>query len=532
MELPVFSTIKSKIIASMVFGLLIGGISIMLYIAQGYADLAEKNSKKSLEMLSQSIFQTLRVSMNLGDPKIVEETLHATKKISGIQNLTVHKSKNVIELFGLASNDNSDAQVKKVFDTKQQDVLETFNGGHQVRLLSPLKATHECLACHVNVKDGDVLGVMDLTISQEENDADIAKSQISIVITMIGVAAVALLASLWFFNSAVFKPIGELTHTTQELSEGNGDLTKRLEVTSNDEIDETKKYINKFIEKIQNTVLRVKNNAETTKSISANTLAYAKDIYDSAHKQTEMVKESTDLVTQVNIEINASEQLAIQTTEDTQANLKTLEEMGRSLNKVVDSILSASQEEIEMSTKINSLADQTLKIKDVLEMIKDIADQTNLLALNAAIEAARAGEHGRGFAVVADEVRKLAERTQKSLTEIDATISVVVQSVGDVSENMNINARNIKVVSDDALAVKEVADETKEKILITIETSKKAAQAAVSISHKTKSLISTMSGTMEVSIKNQSIADELMDISKELSTSSINLEDTLRGFRA
>lgn len=525
-------TIKSKIIASMVFGLVTGGISLMMYITMGYGDLAEKNSKKSLEMLSQSIFQTLRVSMGMGDPKVVEDTLHETKKINGIQNLTVHKSKNVIELFALPAEDSKDTEVKKVFETKQRDVIESHTNGHQIRLLNPLKATGECLSCHVNVKEGEVLGVMDLTISQDESDAEISKAQLSITLTMIGVAILTLIASLWFFNSAVFRPISELTHTTKELSEGDGDLTKRLVIASSDEIDETKIYINKFIEKIQKTVIEVKDNAQITKNISASTLAHAKDIFDSAHRQTQMVKDSTDLVAQVHTEINSSEQLAIQTTEDTQANLKTLEEMGASLDKVVDAILSASQEEIEMSSRINSLAEQTLKIKDVLEMIKDIADQTNLLALNAAIEAARAGEHGRGFAVVADEVRKLAERTQKSLTEIDATISVVVQSVGDVSENMHSNAKNIKVVSDDALSVKEVADSTKEKIVITIETSKKAAKAAVSISHKTKQLIEKMGSTMDVSAKNQAIADELMDISNELASASNNLEDRLKGFKA
>ncbi|MDD3596419.1 MAG: methyl-accepting chemotaxis protein [Sulfuricurvum sp.] len=109
------------------------------------------------------------------------------------------------------------------------------------------------------------------------------------------------------------------------------------------------------------------------------------------------------------------------------------------INSTVDRIQNVANKEHELSGNLQSLAGNAQETKQILVTIGDIADQTNLLALNAAIEAARAGEHGRGFAVVADEVRKLAERTQKSLAETSATINVLIQAINDNSEELNHN---------------------------------------------------------------------------------------------
>ena len=119
----------------------------------------------------------------------------------------------------------------------------------------------------------------------------------------------------------------------------------------------------------------------------------------------------------------------------------SLENTALAMNAITETIDSTTQ-------KTNDVISQTSDIKDIVQIIGDIAEQTNLLALNAAIEAARAGEHGRGFAVVADEVRKLAERTQKSLSEINTNVGILTQSIIDIGDSMHKQSHEIETINE------------------------------------------------------------------------------------
>lgn len=137
----------------------------------------------------------------------------------------------------------------------------------------------------------------------------------------------------------------------------------------------------------------------------------------------------------------------------------TIVDFKNMIDGIVNRIHNVSEKENEMMNSLQSLVENANETKIILETIGDIADQTNLLALNAAIEAARAGEHGRGFAVVADEVRKLAERTQKSLAETTATTNILIQSISESSDSLNKNANEVNEISEDVGAVSNKMDQ-------------------------------------------------------------------------
>ncbi len=309
-------------------------------------------------------------------------------------------------------------------------------------------AEKRCLACHYNAKVGDTLGLMSLVISLDDNDAEIERLNMHLLITMLSASAVFLLLALIFFLREILTPVTSLKNRILDLVNGDKDLTKRLEHTNKNEFGETAAAVNAFIATIQDTINEIKNLDAQNTQIASEIEASSHVISSGTQEAYAIVLATTQKSNDIKNTITHSIQTAQQTQETVQKASEDLDTARASLSAMSAEVNTFVQSETELSHELSDLKNNADEVKVVLNVIKDIAEQTNLLALNAAIEAARAGEHGRGFAVVADEVRKLAERTQKSLTEIDMSVSTIVQSINDVSDKMNENTKSIEALAD------------------------------------------------------------------------------------
>ena len=269
--------------------------------------------------------------------------------------------------------------------------------------------------------------------------------QLSLIIQLsLGAGVVVML--LIIINSIV-SPIKKLIMAAKNLTQGDGDLTMRLDEDSKDEIAQANHYINSFIAKVQSVLTGVIESSSANSSISDRLSKTVKDVEQRSEKEN---SELNDIVQETLI-IREDLSHSIKEAQEGKNNLsksnQNLLETKQDIMILVDKVQASSHMQLELASALSQISNDTAQVKDVLSAISDIADQTNLLALNAAIEAARAGEHGRGFAVVADEVRQLAEKTQKSLAEINATVNVIIQAIVDSSNQMNTNSVEIETLA-------------------------------------------------------------------------------------
>jgi len=289
----------------------------------------------------------------------------------------------------------------------------------------------------------------------------------------------------WLIARKIVAPIADAVNRLEEISLGEGDLTKKLSKRQNDEVGQLADGFNMFVETLRNIIHDVKDSAAEVATLSTQIAA-------SAEEMSAAVGEVARQTTQVATSAEHSGKLAEHGRSVVQQTVAGMDQINTTVTASVESV-----------AQLGARGDQ---IGRVISVINDIADQTNLLALNAAIEAARAGEHGRGFAVVADEVRKLAERTTRATEEIGGSIAAIQTDTQNAVQQMNQGQaqvqRGVALAATAGESMTEIADGAGQvsSMIMAISAAaeeagagaRESAEAAVKLSNKAEALTEKM----------------------------------------
>lgn len=329
----------------------------------------------------------------------------------------------------------------------------------------------------------------------------------------------------------ILNPIKKVTEMIRDIAEGEGDLTKRLEITVDDELGELSKWFNSFVEKLEQIISGLGEDARSLAVSSTQLSEASATIAEGTRKQdlrASQVATATQELSATVIEVARNASGAAEA-----ANMANEKAAGGGdiVKRTISSIKEISVTAKESNEVISSLGERSQEIGNIIKVIDEIADQTNLLALNAAIEAARAGEQGRGFAVVADEVRKLAERTSSATKEIGHMITTIQSETGKAIESTN---KEIKAV-DEGVALAEEAGNSLSDIMTQVDMVNSVVTQIATASEEQSVAADQISGDIEtvskITSETSQSAKQIASLGSEIDRLSNSLRATVEKFK-
>jgi len=490
--------------------------------------LAEHFVERNLESLALNYFDSVNTMMLTGT--IANRQLIQNKILSqdDIVEARILRAPALIKTFGQG---NSDQSATNEFEQKGllgEKAFKQFSqdGKRMISFIMPIKASADyrgtnCLSCH-QVNDNEILGAVKLTYDLSSVDKEIVTSITKAATLQFIITFICFLLLSYTLKKLIFVRLKRLSNTIRTVAD-ELDLNKKIKVNYHDELGAVSSALNDMMAKFRNSFLSISGattqlieSAKSVDEISSLTRSAVLEQKNGTDSVAAAINELDASANEVQQNTQSAADKSVSANERTGKGLILVEQAKTGINELRDKV-------IENTTMITELSNKTNEVGSVLEVITAIAEQTNLLALNAAIEAARAGEQGRGFAVVADEVRSLATRTRESIEQIHATINALqvgaqgaVTSMNEVSQQASDKADDVTNV---ASLLVDISGEIKELDELNCQISSAAKQqnlAADEINVNVVNISNVAQKSSEDAIRGKEISEHLLSLAYEL----------------
>ncbi|QIR74971.1 methyl-accepting chemotaxis protein [Sulfurospirillum diekertiae] len=495
------------------------------------------NSLPSILILNDITVDALRLRLVLWEHISQEDKGSNDKSATGIKTSLANISKLLKNYESFVSDDKDRDMLSKditsfeQYATIAQEVIKLSETGHKLEAGNFLNKSRPTLKNFTAALDAHMKYNSDIAKDSATTAAHEKQSANAIMIIL----SLIIIGSTIFISILIRNNIMQGVHLVRD-SIANFVRTKelnfRIKYEKSNEIKEMVDSFNSLVETLESTIVDAKASSSENASVSHELSTTSMQIGRNAEQSSTIVENTIQEIQIIKTFVQETATLS----ETMKQNIATAgHRLDNAKNEVItlrNEVESASEAETALAQKLEQMSHDAEQVKQILTVISDIADQTNLLALNAAIEAARAGEHGRGFAVVADEVRKLAERTQSSLTEINATINVIVQSIVDSSEQMGRNAKNIQRLSTVSSGVETTILGTTQVMKESVDSVTTSAQNSQKISQDTDKIVSMVSNINTLTSQNARSVEEIAAAADHLSRLAENLNNKLNQFRS
>jgi methyl-accepting chemotaxis protein len=465
--------------------------------------------------------------------------LDQIKQLSVIRDLSVLRGEAVTKVFGAGTAKDSqprDAVEQRVLATGEEfSEVESDAAGEYLRVVRPAKAAKnylgkDCILCH-QVPEGTVLGAVSMKISLDQVNQAVSAQRVKSLFSAV-LLSIPLLAFIYLFiGKVVTTPLDQMVAGLRNIAKGEGDLTQRLAVRGGDEIGEAASAFNDMMAKMAALVRHVSQSATEVSVAARELVGSASQVASSSHHQNDTSSRAAGSVEQMVSAITSIARSTEEVHEQSRESLRRSEEGNVSLSRLIGEISVVESTVRDIADSVREFVDSTVTITNMTREVKDIADQTNLLALNAAIEAARAGEQGRGFAVVADEVRKLAEKSAGSANEIDAITRTLSQKSDAVQRSIQNGLEHLASSQNSLEEVAEVLGEASGSVSRVGQGLDAIANATEEQRRVSGEVAANIDSIASIARENNGVVEQTTSAAHTLERLAVNLQETVGRFR-